>query len=46
MEAWSSFSSSYLFRHTAGLYVALLICGYAEDRLRNPKPLNPKPKKT
>ena len=30
-NAWGQFSSSYLFRHTAALYVAVVVCAFAED---------------
>eukprot|EP00291_Cryptomonas_curvata_P024895 CAMPEP_0172173074 /NCGR_PEP_ID=MMETSP1050-20130122/12824_1 /TAXON_ID=233186 /ORGANISM="Cryptomonas curvata, Strain CCAP979/52" /LENGTH=397 /DNA_ID=CAMNT_0012844733 /DNA_START=789 /DNA_END=1979 /DNA_ORIENTATION=- len=29
--AWGRFSSNYLFRHTAALYAAVLVCAFAED---------------
>ncbi len=30
-SAWGRFSANYLFRHTAALYVAVLVCAFAED---------------
>jgi hypothetical protein len=29
---WGRFSSSYIFRHTAALYLAATVCAFAEDR--------------
>lgn len=29
--AWGRFSANYLFRHTAVLYAAVLVCAFAED---------------
>jgi hypothetical protein len=43
-----TFSTTYLFRHTAGLFIAILVCAFAEDQrygsprrqLRPPSPLS------